>query len=117
MGGLYGEMDVTKMNPAVKAKWIAALRSGEYEQTTGRLRNGDSFCCLGVLCNVHAAKHPLIAARQDDPGVYMGCTVMPPDTVRDWAGIRDHLYLMRLAERNDSGATFAQISDVIERDL
>jgi len=29
-------------------KWSAALRSGTYRQAEGRLRRGDSYCCLGV---------------------------------------------------------------------
>lgn len=41
------------MTPELKAKWIAALRSGEYQQGRGRLRTDDNrFCCLGVLCAV-----------------------------------------------------------------
>ena len=45
------------MNPEIKAKWVAALRSGEYKQAKGQLRIGNSFCCLGVLCNLHAQAH------------------------------------------------------------
>lgn len=30
--------------------WTAALRSGDYRQTTGQLKEGRSYCCLGVLC-------------------------------------------------------------------
>lgn len=42
------------MNPEVKEKWIAALRSGEYTQCTGRLRRKEvGFCCLGVLTDIH----------------------------------------------------------------
>ena len=42
------------MNPEWKAKWLTALRSGEYKQCQGRLRHTDfngehSYCCLGVL--------------------------------------------------------------------
>lgn len=44
------------MTPELKAKWVEALRSGEYKQTAGIMHsdeNGeDSFCCLGVLCEV-----------------------------------------------------------------
>jgi hypothetical protein len=29
--------------------WVEALRSGRFGQTRGRLRNGDAFCCLGVM--------------------------------------------------------------------
>lgn len=36
----------------LKVKWIDALLSGEFAQGTGRLRRGDSFCCLGVLCEI-----------------------------------------------------------------
>lgn len=41
------------MNSGLKAKWIEALRSGEYKQGYGALRDDDdTFCCLGVLCDV-----------------------------------------------------------------
>lgn len=65
-------MDIfQKMDPAAKAAWLEALRSGVYEQTTGTLVMGDpnsraeitdntsahlyeppGFCCLGVLYDV-----------------------------------------------------------------
>ena len=39
-----------------RENWVAALRSGEYEQGRSRLMTveGDkrSFCCLGVLCDI-----------------------------------------------------------------
>jgi hypothetical protein len=39
------------MKTEIRDRWITALESGEYTQTTGRLRiEGDKFCCLGVLC-------------------------------------------------------------------
>ncbi len=37
--------------------WIKALRSGEYKQTTSRLQKGDSFCCLGVACDIFIPKY------------------------------------------------------------
>ncbi len=36
----------------LKEKWVKALRSGKYSQTTGKLRKPDGFCCLGVLCDI-----------------------------------------------------------------
>ncbi len=53
-------MGMKKMNKKVKKKWTTALRSGQYDQIQGTLcaetvssgRTG--FCCLGVLCNIHA---------------------------------------------------------------
>lgn len=34
------------------ADWIAAMRSGNYTQTTEYLRTIDGFCCLGVACDL-----------------------------------------------------------------
>lgn len=37
-----------------RAKWVAALRSGEFKQTTGSLKDyyDIGYCCLGVGCVV-----------------------------------------------------------------
>lgn len=35
-----------------KNKWIEALKSGEYRQGTDGLHIEDSYCCLGVLCDI-----------------------------------------------------------------
>lgn len=53
MCGLGG----SEMDPILKAKWIAALRSGKYVQGKGYLHKitkgkEHMFCCLGVLCEV-----------------------------------------------------------------
>lgn len=51
-----------RLDPEVKAKWLAALRSGEYRQATGRLHKlptettEGGYCCLGVLCNIMGAE-------------------------------------------------------------
>lgn len=39
------------LNP-LQIKWLEALRSNKYKQTRSVLKRGDSFCCLGVLCDV-----------------------------------------------------------------
>ena len=46
-----------KMPKKLKEKWIKALRSGEYRQGIGHLRQlgkdrSEMFCCLGVLCDI-----------------------------------------------------------------
>jgi len=53
---------MSKLDPEIKAQWINALRSGDYDQGQGRLRkpgsdihdelSDDKFCCLGVLCDL-----------------------------------------------------------------
>lgn len=45
------EERTASLDPEVKAKWCAALRSGNYEQGRGLLHDesDNTFCCLGVL--------------------------------------------------------------------
>ena len=115
-----------KMNPEIKAKWVAALRSGEYKQGTGQLRDtNDNFCCLGVLCNLHAQAHPEIAAQQTDPEEYLDGKELLPFEVEKWAKLTrcsgsyvviDEVNLP-LSVHNDDGCTFAQIADAIEAQL
>lgn len=114
------------MKPDVKAQWVAALRSGEYKQGQHYLRFNDSFCCLGVLCNLHAQAHPDIAAAQHSPMRYLGHTSALPSAVQEWAGL-PHEYdgafvtirgsLAHLAIHNDNGRTFDEIATAIEEQL
>lgn len=126
-----------KMNPDVKAKWLTALRSGEYAQTKGALErieetaNGPvGFCCLGVLCKIAADEGVIERKETDrtfDKGVqYDGVYALPPTTVTEWAGIetftdfplRSEPLHDNLANLNDiHGYTFAQIADIIEEHL
>lgn len=109
----------TRMDPEVKAKWVAALRSGEYAQGIGQLHQGGSFCCLGVLCDLHAKEAGL--SWQED-GRYLGGHIVTPREVDEWAALPwrnlviDGL-LRGLPEHNDDGKTFAQIADAIEAQL
>lgn len=47
-----------RMNPDIKAQWVAALRSGDYRQGREQLHTYDEeikierYCCLGVLCDL-----------------------------------------------------------------
>jgi hypothetical protein len=44
------------MNPEYKQRWIEALESGEYRQTSGHLHDEEGgYCCLGVLCKAAGA--------------------------------------------------------------
>lgn len=90
------------MNERIKKLWLEALRSGEYTQATCQLRrdhadnDGSSYCCLGVLCDLHAKEQKTgywvgESYRIPDPsdpdnttkGVYLRET--PDATVADWA--------------------------------
>ena len=118
------------MKPKIKKLWVAALRSGDYKKTTGTLRDDHGFCCLGVLCNLHAQAHPRIAKKQTDPDVYLGESALLPEEVREWAGLKhddgDEVIVRgrnhTLPDLNDNGTSgkpwsFKEIADVIERQL
>ena len=83
------------MNPDIKTQWVAALRSGNYEQGRRYLRWGEGFCCLGVLCDL-AAKAG--AASWEPPGLSNSCEIVQacggavsvlPYAVKRWAGLQD----------------------------
>lgn len=113
------------MNPEVKAKWVAALRSGEYEQAKGVLRKADSYCCLGVLCDLSGIDTWAKDVEDMNDWVYDRFFSSLPYSVRDWAGLdsedpqvwKDDSTQARLSDLNDSGKTFAEIADIIEREL
>jgi hypothetical protein len=114
------------MDPVIKEKWIKALRSGEYKQGIGVLRNRrNEFCCLGVLCNIHAQEHPETASKETKSTSYLGNTQYLPDEVANWSKIGGFggglvtidKKLLPLATHNDSGRTFEQIADAIEKEL
>ncbi len=114
------------MNPEIKAKWVAALRSGEYKQATGRLRVDDSFCCLGVLCDLHAKFTGTVWWQNENRQFeYKGQRQILPEPVIEWAAIPhefgDNIYLHHkricLSAENDEGVSFAEIADIIEREL
>lgn len=112
--------------------WIKALRSGEYEQTTGQLRDDKGFCCLGVACDLYAAEHPDAKWNRDvDEDDCVEHTILNeaavlPTVVRAWLGLKGATGEFvtcatpyqsdALAARNDNGATFAQVADLIERE-
>lgn len=131
------------MNKAVKDKWLAALRSGEYKQgqeslhVKGEDGEPDKFCCLGVLCDL-AVKDGLPClvrgeAYDGSPVVtYDGDLALLPTRVMNWAGLdsinpapkgyedpqRDSdRYRSTLASYNDMGMTFPEIANLIEEYL
>lgn len=130
------------MNTDVKAKWIEALRSGEFDQVDGYLNKDDSgFCCLGVLCEL-AVEDGVVQKRQvptsstgvmeyfdpeNDEEDYEAYNL--PSKVMDWAGLTsenpevtythdDVKTQYSLAELNDGvRLSFEQIADQIEEKL
>ena len=114
------------MRPELKAQWIAALRSGKYSQGQHELRTPhDTFCCLGVLCDVinpsgwtrvpqNAAVGAIVAWRHevgDGPDEAVGSHT----AVRGNAVGLSESFIGGLIAMNDSGSTFEEIADVLQR--
>ena len=116
------------MKERIKKLWLKALRSGQYKQAIGTLTDGKGFCCLGVLCNIHAKETGRTWKEQanGDPK-YLSADTVLPYTVRKWAGLKEENplvddvrnpgYKADLAEMNDEEASFKTIADAIEKSL
>jgi hypothetical protein len=126
------------MKADIKQKWVAALRSGQYEQTEGVLRNNYGFCCLGVLCDLYSQE-----TGEEWWGMGYGRFSMHsadnllPEQVRIWAHLpHEHGQYVAVSKRYDEGERntvdhnpsltelndqwqydFKQIADVIEEQL
>jgi hypothetical protein len=105
------------MDPAVRDQWCRALRSGEYQQTIGQLRDGSAYCCLGVLTDLAAEAGVFSWDALDD--THYGVL---PEAVQDWAGLasEDPSLIFEPHEwisasgANDMGKSFAEIADLID---
>jgi hypothetical protein len=112
------------MDRAIAKKWSAALRSGNYTQGKGWLRDKfGNFCCLGVLCDI-SGLGTWVNYAYSGPGkeeeFYDG--VYTPTKVAEWASTRgdgitfyDKNYCrIDFTLLNDDGKSFSEIADVID---
>lgn len=109
------------MNPEIKQKWIEALRSGKYAQTTKVLKTFDNrFCCLGVLCDIinpnKWVENKTYPQYMEYKLEYQGFFKMAPPEIMGNAEIATSS-CEALARRNDGGDTFNEIADWIEQNL
>ncbi len=106
------------MNAEIKAKRVAALRSGKYKQGRHNLKTTDGeFCCLGVLCEIVA---PGDWRLQPEMRRYIqpcDAGAFPPSEVLARVGIDDDELAWPLAGMNDDGQSFAEIADFIEKNF
>lgn len=103
-----------KMNPAQKAEWVAALRSGEYKQAQNHLHTPHGFCCLGVLCDV--IKPDAWELIGSGNYAHAGWENVLSDDMRRFAALPD-APLNVLMSMNDRGRSFSEIADYIEEHL
>lgn len=118
------------MNKEVKAKWVDALRSGEYQQCKGALKTEAGYCCLGVLVDLYrketgrgtwfsGTRCQFVVGNQSASG-------LPPSAVLNWAGLGGCVNPQvkmgdgreeNLVSLNDKGTPFSRIADLIEECL
>lgn len=89
-------------------KWIKALESGKFKQTTKKLGNSrDGYCCLAILCKVAEVK-------------FKGSRGTLPYRFAISVGMTDEGSSLKgnkpsLASLNDSGRSFKQIAVILRR--
>ena len=108
------------MNENAKT-WVAALRSGKYEQGIGFLRrHNNTYCCLGVACDLHAKQCGTEWVEDDHEDAFCcgGEAEAPPEEIRLWLGLRSSIGMygcFSLTCLNDEGGNnFRDIADLIE---
>ncbi len=110
------------MKKEVAELWVEALRSGKYEQGTGRLHYEDKYCCLGVLCKISP-----FSLNMDSNGFIDGGNLRTQYNVKKWSGLSEYSgnvegLRFTLTGLNDIGLpyegveklTFNEIADVIQ---
>jgi len=108
------------MKKSIKKKWLAALRSGKYEQGTGALCEDGKYCCLGVLCEV------LPRPKKKSVKYFYNENIVPNRLALKAAGWPDgdsvaliyNGHRRCVSSLNDSaGLSFKQIANLIDKQL
>ena len=101
---------------------IAALKSGDFKQGRGALREVDKFCCLGVACEVYRRENPQAKRTWHTNGssirsLFLQQTITLPLEVIEWYGFDESDPMITVgsedghaSDLNDSGCTFDQIA-------
>jgi hypothetical protein len=115
------------MKKSVAMKWIKALESGRYKQTTHALRRKDAkgkvkYCCLGVLTNMGKGSQRWVkngcTFSLDDSNGALGKKIMKFSGIANSLGsVNDRIYgITSLVSLNDvKKLSFADIAQVIRR--
>lgn len=108
-----------KLEKEFATKWIAALRGGKYKQGQTQLKEGNTYCCLGVACKIVSPKCHLRNAQFiqldniEDMSVSREVYKSIPELLRGGGG--ENLFVRHVSEMNDGGKTFDDIADWIEK--
>lgn len=94
----------TKKDKKQFTKWLKALRSDKYSQTTGTLQDGKGYCCLGVACKVLIPK-----AKQKLFGGFLAGTM--PNSVQSDAPEWLKNISADFATKSRSGSAIVELND------
>lgn len=95
------------MDAELKERWITALTDGSFKRARGKLKDGNGYCCLGVVCK-------LAGETVSDMGIYSEGEwhkSYPPARLNDALGLTDHY--LRLAGYNDEAAPGDEFPDTV----
>lgn len=110
------------MNEELKARWVAALRSGKYRQGRGSLVSASvlgqlSYCCLGVACEIFHEELDVRKSYTDGEIQFDDSVHYFPQKVSNALGVGIETE-MSLANLNDAeNKDFEEIADWIEGNL
>jgi hypothetical protein len=120
-GGFHSSILENPMLTEVQKQWVAALRSGVYQQGNVQLRSEeDRYCCLGIACELAVEAGVIEPPRKGLDCFYYGDhSALLPEVVLKWMDLRTvsggfYGQGQSLAAMNDNGATFEEIADFIE---
>jgi hypothetical protein len=111
------------MKPSKKQleRWIAALRSGEYNQCGGTLQNKKGYCCLGVACKVIIPESKLRKVKDSKTNEYLLVGLLPTQQHKApiWLKSINRKFEKKtsilLSDVNDKlKLTFDEIADLLE---
>src|SRR5436190_193125 len=104
------------MNKKIKIRWIKELKSGKYKQGHSFLKINESFCCLGILCELAVEdkiiKPATISLTNGNIWFYLNHNKIPPESVEKWAEL-DKPTMVELAKMNDNAYRFDEIAKYI----
>jgi len=103
-----------------KEIWVAALRSGDFEQGIGALCRNGKYCCLGVAYDV-LIDGDWIQKKDGDwaipiPRTDTGDHGFLPHHIREKIGISEDM-MIDLAHMNDCRQPFKYIASYIEMNI
>lgn len=108
-------------------KWMVALKSGEFSQAKGQLKDGDSYCCLGVACELY--RRETSQGDWEENTFRLGGTheELPPHEIADYFGWNEYKgkYSLEIGDMkpstipvlNDEGISFTEIATAFEEQV